>query len=211
MNIYLNYIYKKMKDRESLIGRILEGLNDMLYIWSYEMRQVVKDEGVLIFFILVPLLYPLLYSWAYNNEIVQDTPVVAIDQSHSSLSRDFLRRCDSTQGVHIVSYAADLEEGKEVMRKQGARGIIYIPAEFSDKLNRMEQATEALLRRVYGCNIMGISAPSIFWPTSVRGLASSKLNRYSRASESMPTGYMTLKWSDLRIFQRMLPGSAPRV
>lgn len=128
-----------MIDRESLIGRIKEGFHDMLYIWSYEMKQVFKDEGVLIFFILVPLLYPLLYSWAYNNEVVQDAPVVAVDQSHSSLSRDFLRRCDGTQGVKIVAYAADMEEAKEVMRQQGARGIIYIPSEFSDQLNRMEQ------------------------------------------------------------------------
>lgn len=128
-----------MIDRESLIGRIQEGFHDMLYIWSYEMKQVFKDEGVLIFFILVPLLYPLLYSWAYNNEVVQDAPVVAVDQSHSSLSRDFLRRCDGTQGVKIVAYAADMEEAKEVMRQQGARGIIYIPSEFSDQLNRMEQ------------------------------------------------------------------------
>ena len=27
-----------------------------------ELRTIVKDEGVLIFFILVPLVYPLLYS-----------------------------------------------------------------------------------------------------------------------------------------------------
>ena len=128
-----------MSDRESLLGRIKEGFHDMLYIWSYEMKQVFMDEGVLIFFILVPLLYPLLYSWAYNNEMVQDAPVVAVDNSRSSLSRDFLRRCDGTQGIKIVAYAADMEEAKEVMRQQGARGIIYIPSDFSDQLNRMEQ------------------------------------------------------------------------
>ena len=128
-----------MIDRESLLGRIKEGFHDMLYIWSYEMKQVFKDEGVLIFFILVPLLYPLLYSWAYNNEVVQDAPVVVVDNSRSSLSRDFLRRCDGTQGIDIVAYAADMEEAKEVMRQQDARGIIYIPSEFSEQLNRMEQ------------------------------------------------------------------------
>lgn len=139
-----------MIDRESLIGRIKEGFHDMLYIWAYEMKQVFKDEGVLIFFILVPLLYPLLYSWAYNNEVVQDAPVVAVDQSHSSLSRDYLRRCDATQGIKIVSYAADMEEAKEVMRQQGARGIIYIPSEFSEKINRMEQASISIYTDMSG-------------------------------------------------------------
>lgn len=139
-----------MIDRESLIGRIQEGFHDMLYIWASEMKQVFKDEGVLIFFILVPLLYPLLYSWAYNNEVVEDAPVVAVDHSHSSLSRDFLRRCDATQGIKIVAYAADMEEAKEVMRQQGARGIIYIPSEFSDKLNRMEQASISIYTDMSG-------------------------------------------------------------
>ena len=139
-----------MIDRESLIGRIQEGFHDMLYIWASEMKQVFKDEGVLIFFILVPILYPLLYSWAYNNEVVEDAPVVAVDHSHSSLSRDFLRRCDATQGIKIVAYAADMEEAKEVMRQQGARGIIYIPSEFSDKLNRMEQASISIYTDMSG-------------------------------------------------------------
>jgi len=137
-------------DRESLIGRIKEGFYDMLYIWTNEMKQVVKDEGVLIFFILVPLLYPLLYSWAYNNEIVENVPVVAVDNSRSSLSRDFLRRYDGTQGVKIVAYAADMEEAKEIMRQQGARGIIYIPSDFSTKLNRMEQVTVSIYADMSG-------------------------------------------------------------
>ena len=42
------------------MNRISEAIHDTCYIWWDEMKQVVKDEGVLIFFILVPLLYPLL-------------------------------------------------------------------------------------------------------------------------------------------------------
>ena len=57
---------------ERLISRIVEGLKDMCYIWAKEMRSTITDEGVLIFFILVPLLYPLLYSWIYTNEVVRE-------------------------------------------------------------------------------------------------------------------------------------------
>ena len=45
------------------------------------MRQVAKDEGVLIFFIIVPLVYPVLYSWIYNNEVVRDVPVCVVDDT----------------------------------------------------------------------------------------------------------------------------------
>ena len=40
----------------------LQGLKDACDVWVDEMRAIFKDEGVILFFFLVPLLYPLLYS-----------------------------------------------------------------------------------------------------------------------------------------------------
>lgn len=139
-----------MKNKGKITEHIRTGIYDMLYIWRHETKQVFKDSGVLIFFILVPILYPLLYSWAYNNEIVQQVPVIAVDNSRTSISRDFLRRCDATQGIHLIAYASNLEEAREIMRHQGGRGIIYIPAEFADKINRMEQATVSVYTDMSG-------------------------------------------------------------
>ena len=90
-----------MAKDERLLHRMNEGLHDMCYIWAKEMRAVVKDEGVLIFFILVPLLYPLLYSWAYNNEVTREVPVAVVDQSHSALSRQFIRSYDAAPDVAV--------------------------------------------------------------------------------------------------------------
>ena len=60
-----------------------------------ELKAIFKDEGVLLFFIVLPLAYPLIYSWIYNNEVVRDVPVVLVDDSHSAMSREFTRRFDS--------------------------------------------------------------------------------------------------------------------
>ena len=46
-----------------------------------------KDAGVMIFFFLVPFVYPLLYSFIYNNEVVHEVKMVVVDQSDSYLSR----------------------------------------------------------------------------------------------------------------------------
>ena len=97
----------------SIFHNAYESLQDTCYIWRQEMRQVFKDEGMIIFFIVVPLLYPLLYSWIYNNEIVRDIPVAIVDQSHSSLSRQFIRMCDASPDVRVAYYAQSLEEAKE--------------------------------------------------------------------------------------------------
>ena len=56
-----------MKREHRLRYIIKEGLLDTLYIWKDELRNVFKDAGVMIFFFLVPFVYPLLYSFIYNN------------------------------------------------------------------------------------------------------------------------------------------------
>jgi len=126
---------------KELLHRINEGLHDMCYIWLKEIKMAVKDEGVLIFFILVPLLYPLLYSWIYNNEVVRDIPVAVVDKSHSATSRQFLRMYDASPDVKVAYHCDNLEEAKVLIGKQQVYGVVYIPSDFENKLNRMEQTT----------------------------------------------------------------------
>ena len=38
---------------------------DAAYICLKELKNVLKDQGVLMFLVIVPLAYPLLYSWIY--------------------------------------------------------------------------------------------------------------------------------------------------
>lgn len=120
-------------------NRTREGLLDACHVWWQEMKGVVKDEGVLIFFILVPLAYPLLYSWIYNNEIVHEVPVVVVDDSRSALSREFVRHCDASPDVMVKCHAADMEEARALIGRQEVKGIYYIPSDFSTRLARMEQ------------------------------------------------------------------------
>ncbi len=129
-----------MEKKESLRGRIRQGLYDMCYIWWKEVQNLVKDEGVVIFFFIVPLLYPLLYSWAYNNETVREVPVAVIDHCNSNMSRTFIRNYDASPDVKVSYYCTNLDEARLLMSKQKVYGIIHIPSEFSSNLNRMEQS-----------------------------------------------------------------------
>lgn len=116
----------------SIFHNLYKGLQDACYIWRKEMTQVVKDEGVLIFFVFVPLVYPLLYSWIYNNEVVREVPVCVVDQSHSHLSREFIRMCDASPDVHVKYYAQDLDEAKSLVSRQLVKGIYLIPSSFAE-------------------------------------------------------------------------------
>lgn len=125
----------------SIFHNIYEGIVNTCFIWRKEMIQVMKDEGVLIFFILVPLIYPLLYSWIYNNETVHDVPVCVVDQSHSSLSRQFIHMIDASADVRVAYYAQDLDEAKSLVSRQLVKGVYLIPSDFEKNILRMEQGT----------------------------------------------------------------------
>lgn len=125
----------------SIFRKIIKWLDDAAYVWRFELRQVFRDEGVLLFCIVVPLVYPLLYSWIYNNEHIHEVPVVVVDKSHSQQSRQFIRMCDASADVHVACYAEDLDDAQSLVSRQVVKGIYYIPEDFATKLNRMEQGT----------------------------------------------------------------------
>ena len=114
-------------------------LLDIYYVWLNELKVVFRDEAAILLFFVVPFAYPLVYSFIYNNETVHNVKVVAVDESGSSLSREFVRKVDATADVKIIGHAANMEEAREAMRRKEAYGILYIPRDFSQKINTGQQ------------------------------------------------------------------------
>lgn len=139
-----------MKEK-SFKNKIVEGVDDLFYIWKREFRTTFRDQGVLIFFVLVPLVYPLIYGFIYTNEVVREVPAVVVDASHSSLSREYLRKVDATPDIQIVAYCSDMEEAKLALKDRLAYGIIYIPSDFSSNIAQGKQTQVSLY-----CDMSGL-------------------------------------------------------
>lgn len=128
----------------SLLHTIREGFAGLFHICREELKNTIKDQGVLIFFLLVPIAYPLVYAFIYTSEVVREVPAAVVDTDRSAQSREFLRKVDATADVHIVSYCADMEEAKQLLKTGKAYGIIYIPEDFSHNLARGTQTHVSL-------------------------------------------------------------------
>ena len=131
--------------------KVVQGIYDLFYIWKQEFRTTFRDQGVLIFFVLVPLVYPLIYSFIYTNETIREVPTVVVDNSRSSLSREYLRKVDASPETSIVAHCADMEEAKLMLKDRKAYGIIYIPAHFSDDIARGKQTQVSIF-----CDMSGL-------------------------------------------------------
>lgn len=123
---------------------------NILEIWWHEFKRAMTDEGVLVFFLAVPLLYPLLYAYLYNNESVREVPTVVVDNSHSSMSREFLRNVDATGDVNIIAHCADMHEAVELIHQHKAYCLIYVPAEFHRNIVEGRQAVVELYSDMSG-------------------------------------------------------------
>ena len=116
----------------------------VLRVCGRELLLVFRDEGVVIFFLLLNAVYPVLYALIYNPEVVRDERVVVVDDNRTALSRDLVRRLDGTQEVAIAGYAANMQEAQEAMHRKECYGILYVPRDFGQSICRGEQAHVSL-------------------------------------------------------------------
>lgn len=105
-----------------------------------EFTLIRGDVGILIFFFLLPLAYPIVYSLIYNPELVRKVSLVVVDNDRTPLSRELVRRLDATQGTDVIGYAANLQEARKAVNSHKAYGILEIPEGFAENAGREEQA-----------------------------------------------------------------------
>ena len=127
-----------MANKTTYLG---QWIRETFNIFVEELRMVVHDNGVMLIFCFAGLVYPLLYNWIYGYGVVDEMPVAVVDNSQGSYSRRYIREVDATREVAIAYDCVSMAEARELMEQQKVHGIIYIPADFDQKLNLMEQAT----------------------------------------------------------------------
>ncbi len=120
--------------------RILNWIESVARVWRREFKIVFSDAAALLFFIGLPLFYPIVYTLIYNPEIVQEIPFSVVDGSRSAKSRELVRMADATQSMKFIGYASSLEEARGWMNEKACYGIMVIPEDYAVKIGRGEQA-----------------------------------------------------------------------
>ena len=93
-------------------------MRDMYYIFRREFYTVFRDHGVMVFFILLTLAYPVVYTYIYSNEVVRKVPVAVVNHAASPVSREFVRLWEASPNVEVVARCTDLEEARHLMHRK---------------------------------------------------------------------------------------------
>lgn len=119
-------------------------IRQLFKVYCHEFRLVVHDAGLIIFFLFLPLAYPIIYSLIYNPELVRDVKTIVVDNDRSPLSRELVRNIDATQESWVIGYAADLAEARRAMNSRECYAILEIPENFGKKIGNGEQGNAVL-------------------------------------------------------------------
>lgn len=103
-------------------------------VFRNEFRIITGDMGVLIFFIALPLLYPVVYTLIYNPEVVRKLPVAVVDNSLSAQSRHLVQKASASPSVEIFAYCSNMSEAKQLMAQGDVYGILEIPGSYARDL-----------------------------------------------------------------------------
>ena len=117
----------------------MKAILNILQVWYSELVTVLHDKGIVIFVLFVPLVYPLLYSYVYTNEVVRDVPLAVVDEAGTALSREFVRKMDASPDVQVRARCTSMAKAEEMLKQQQVYGILRIPSSFGRDLWHGEQ------------------------------------------------------------------------
>lgn len=110
----------------------------MAMAFAAEWRIVLKDAGVLVFFLALPFAYPIVYTLVYNPEVLEKLPVVVVDNSRTAESRDLVRKIGATPAVSIYDYCANLQDARRLVDQNKVFAILDISSDYAKAIGRGE-------------------------------------------------------------------------
>lgn len=105
-----------------------------------EWRAISSNAAILLVLIGGIFAYGLMYNLMYAPNLVRKTPVAVVDNSHSALSREYIRLLDATPQASVYALTPNYQEAKEWLKQGTVDGILYLPADFEARVGRGEES-----------------------------------------------------------------------
>jgi len=125
---------KNEKRMVRLESNLLLKISDTWTVFCEEFRRIFHDPGVIVLFFVAVLAYPLLYNLLYWENSLKQVPVAVVDMDHSMESRQFIHEWNASPEVEVTHACINMAEAEYLLKHGKVHGILYIPADFNNKL-----------------------------------------------------------------------------
>jgi ABC-2 type transport system permease protein len=119
-----------------MLKKIYRGIEMTGQFYREEFRDIRRDSGAILILIGALMIYPIIYSIAYKNEVVRELKTIIVDLDRTTTSHQLIKMLEGAEQIEIDHVAASLEEAKDDFYKGHSGGIVVIPQHFEkDILN----------------------------------------------------------------------------
>lgn len=159
---------------------------------------VLRDKGLLQFFLIAVPFYSLFYPAAYTTEAVRGIRVEVVDLDGSVLSRQLTRDLAASPSVVVLGNVANLDRARQDLADGTVAGVVIIPANFYRDVLRASQTTvvtwgtgafpvqdKAVLESVGGA-VQGLVRQA----ATVRMIRQGAPTAYARQGSAQPPAYI---------------------
>lgn len=109
-----------------------------------ELKAIFSDSGAVLILVGALLIYPLLYSFGYFNEVLTDLPVGVVDLDQTANSRKYTNMLDASRDVEVSYNPQSLEEAEELFMANKIVGVLLIPKGFQKNVLSTKKANVAV-------------------------------------------------------------------
>ncbi len=109
-----------------------------------ELKAIFADSGALLILVGAIIIYPIIYSIGYYNEVMTDINVAVVDLDQSAASRKYAAMIDATREVNVSHDALDMHSAENLLLNNKVSGIVLIPDGFEKDVLSGQQANVAV-------------------------------------------------------------------
>ncbi len=109
-----------------------------------ELKAVFTDKGALLILIGAMIIYPVVYSIGYFNEVMTELKIGVVNLDHSETSRKYMQMLDATQDLKVTHEPYSLLEAEDLFMHNKIEGVIVIPEGFEKSIMRNEPTDVAV-------------------------------------------------------------------
>jgi ABC-2 type transport system permease protein len=95
-----------------------------------EFRDIRRDNGAILILVGALMIYPIIYSIAYQNEVVRELKTTIVDLDRTTTSHQLIRMLEGAEQIEIAQSANSLDEARHDFFEGESGGIVVIPQNF---------------------------------------------------------------------------------
>jgi len=119
-----------------MFKKIYRGIEMTGQFYREEFKDIRRDSGAILILIGALMIYPVIYSIAYKNEVVRELKTTIVDLDRTTSSHQLIKMLEGAEQIEIDHVAVSLDEAKDDFFKGHSGGIVVIPQDFEkDILN----------------------------------------------------------------------------